>query len=278
MTSKTLYLLVTCSMDESRASLAWDVCCNLEQQNQNYPFSKDLLVFDNASKFTDHFKVLSKGAKLVQSDRNVGYWSAIHWTLNNYKKLFDRDYDYLYIIESDLIHKDMQKLEICERFLELNPQVGGVRTQEFSVRFRKLYDKQFHWLPFAKKHSLVAQKNAITGENVWFKKDTLHEGIYLTNFHAKLPALNRIKSLNKVFAALSERSQITEIDFMNLYYREHGLIGLLDGGLYRMKSTALSHHMSGSYSNASQLQEAGYLNTRIDRIVKSNFKVEIVTS
>jgi hypothetical protein len=273
MTANTLYLLVTCSMDKSRCDLACEVANNLVAENVTHPFFADLLVFDNASRFEDHLRIFPPEVRVVRSDRNIGYWSAINWTLTHYTELFGRNYTYIYIIESDLEHRNMLRLEACERFLEEHPEVGGVRTQEFSVRWGMLYDKRYHWVPFARRHSLVSQHNAITGERVWFRRADGRNHIWLTNFHAKLPALNRLDALTKVFAELSMRGKITELDFMHLYYDLYPTMALLDGGIYRMLSSSETSHMSGSYSNPQQLAETGYHNTRIDHIVSDGFSV-----
>ena len=136
-----------------------------------------------------------------------------------------------------------------------------------------LYDKKCHWVPFAKRRSLVSLKNAITGKRVWFQRGDSFNGIWMTNFHAKLPALNRLDSLVKVFAELSKRENLTELDFMYLYYQLHSTMALLDGGIYRMLSSAETSHLSGSYSTAQQLAETGYHNTRVDHVISDGFSV-----
>jgi hypothetical protein len=186
-------------MDKSREYLAGEVCKNLSAENTDFYFSKDLIVFDNASIFTSHFKLLPEGAKLIQSNRNIGYWSAVNWILSNYKEVMGREYDYIYIIESDLIHYDLRRINLCEDFLLNNAEVGGVRTQDFSVKLKALYNKKYHWFPFVNKSSLVSQINPITGDAVWFELAEGNAKIYLTNFHAKLPSLNRIQAMKKVF-------------------------------------------------------------------------------
>jgi len=274
MANDTLYLLVTCSMDKSREYLACKVSKNLDAENIDFYFSKDLIVFDNASIYTGHFKFLPKDAKLIQSNRNIGYWSAVNWVLCNYKEVLDRDYDYIYIIESDLIHCDMRRIKLCEDFLASNAQVGGVRTQDFSVKFRALYNKKYHWLPFVNKSSLVSQRNAITGEAVWFELADDKAKIYFTNFHAKLPSLNRIKTMKKVFNKLETKANITELDFMRLYSEEYPVMAILDGGIYKMLSSIETTYVSGSYTSKDDLVKIGYSNTRVDRIVSTDFFVK----
>lgn len=273
MTSDTLYLLVTCSMDKTRCDLACEVAKNLLTENKNHPFFSDLLIFDNASQFDNHLEMFPSEVRVFRSDKNIGYWSAINWSIDHYQELFCRDYSYIYIIESDLIHRNMPRLDACEQFLKDNREVGGVRTQEFSVRWRIRYDKRFHWAPFARRHSLVSQNNAITGEHVWFRIGDEHHHIWLTNFHAKLPALNRLDAMHKIFAELSRRKEITELDFMYLYYDLYPTMALLDGGIYSTLSFADTSHISGSYSTSQQLAIAKYHSTRVDYIVRSGFEV-----
>lgn len=273
MTTDTLYLLVTCSMDDTRRDLACQVSENMMAQNVTHPFFDDLLVFDNSSSYQDHLKVFPPLVKAVRSDENVGYWSAIYWVLLNYQKLFKRKYKYLYIIESDLEHWDMFKLDSCEKFLDDHQKIGGVRTQEFSVKFRMLYDKRYHWAPFVKRHSLVSQRNVVTNERVWFRKVGLDKNIWTTNFHTKLPALNRLDALTTVFKRLADKEMIDEIYFMHLYYELYSDMALLDGGIYRQISTSDSAHLSGSWSTTEQIEESGYYNTRTDYIRTQGFAV-----
>jgi hypothetical protein len=273
MTTNTLYLLVTCSMDKTRSQLACEVTKNLISENDRHSFFADLLVFDNASIFSEHLRLFPPDVRVVKSDKNIGYWSAINWVLVHYSELFRRKYSYIYIIESDLMHKNMTRLDDCERFLEDNPTIGGIRTQEFSVRWRVLYDKKFHWIPFARRRSLVSQKNAITGERIWFREGNRAQRIWLTNFHAKLPALNRMCAMSRVFAELARQEKITEIDFMHHYYAIYPNMALLDGGIYYMLSSSDTPHMSGSYSTSQQLALAGYQSTRIANIVNGGFSV-----
>jgi hypothetical protein len=136
-----------------------------------------------------------------------------------------------------------------------------------------LYDKRFHWTPFARRHSLVSQNNAITGERVWFRLGDGRCHIWLTNFHAKLPAMNRMGAMFKVFSELSKRVEITELDFMSLYYGLYPTMALLDGGIYRMLSSSDTSHMSGSYSTSQHLAEVDYHNTRIAHIANDGFSV-----
>ncbi|SNC62170.1 hypothetical protein [Polynucleobacter victoriensis] len=275
--SKTLYLLVTCSMDVNRANLARAVIQNLKEQNEEVAFFRDLLIFDNNSKYQDHFKDFPVGVKVAYSNINIGYWSAIYWVLKNYQKIFQRNYQYIYIIESDLYHFGLRKISDCELFLDKNSNVGSVRTQEFSVRCRFLYDKKYAWFPWPKKNSVVSQRNAITNEKVWFKKLSSTESIWVTNFHTKLPALNRMSAMVSVFDRLAASStKITEIEFMSFYHDIYKLTGLLDGGAFRILNDINSPGLSGSYSPQEVLDRSGYRGTRVDQIIVDGFDVKVV--
>jgi hypothetical protein len=276
-TSSTLYLLVTCSMDLNREEIASDVIENLKEQNQTFPFFDNFLIFDNNSKYSSHLSKVPKGIKVAYSNKNIGYWSAINWVINNHLNIYKRSYEYIYIIESDLYHYDLMALKECELFLDQNPDIGSVRTQEFSVRLKFLYDKKYAWLPLPKNNSVVSQRNAITNEKVWFKRSSPSSRIWITNFHTKLPALNRMHAMADVFKRLTKESlNVTEIQFMNFYRDLYKLTGLLDGGAFRIMNSIDSPGLSGSYSSVSALNESGYRGTRIDEIVIDEFEINFL--
>jgi hypothetical protein len=277
MTNKTLYALVTCSMDYSRSDLAVKVVKNLVEENKRVNFASDLLVFDNCSKFISHLELLPNETKIVRADKNIGYWSAINWILKNYAHLYAREYRYIYLIESDLIHYNIGALSECERFLDEYPEVGGVRTQKFRVRFRMLFDKKYHFLPFVFRNSLVQQVNPFTNERVWFHKVPYFNNIYKSNFHAKLPALNRIDTMKKVFSQLEEMGKISELDFMKLYFKFKPINSVLDKGIFYQLSSMSTNHLSGSWTSDFLLATANYKKTRNDQIVKFGFSVDTFT-
>jgi hypothetical protein len=259
----TLFLLVTCSMDTSRQLLADRVATNLVAQNRNLRFFQNLVVFDNASRYETDPALLQNVAVNVRARENVGYWSAINWTLEHHEELLGRSFSYIYIIESDLIHYDMNRLAAAERFLDDTDEAGAVRTQEFSVRYRILYNKRWARLPFAKRRSWVAQYNAVTGEPVWFRKQDPAERIYLSNFHTKLPALNRLDAVRDIFSELRRIDRFTEMDFIRAYHTRHPLVGLLDGGIFRSYGNDSDEQIvTGSYSDSDHMKRIGYQPTR----------------
>jgi len=270
-----LYLMVTCSMDPSRATMAQQVVNNLVEQNMEIEFFSSLIVFDNASRYDEHLSLLPDGVAICQSDRNVGYWNAIQWTLDNYERLLGRNFEFIYIIESDLVHRNMHRLSHCARFLRANEDVGSIRTQEFSVRGRWFYDKRMRFLPFVRRHSWVVLHNAITRDATHFEKADRDAGIYRSNFHTKLPALNRMGPMKEVFGRLREKNGITEMNFIEFYHDLYKVTGVLDGGIYRTMGNVISEDVvTGSWTDNRKLEELGYQATRIGQIETDTFTVK----
>ena len=259
----TLVLLVTCSRDETRRDLAIEVVKNLASLIPQAGLGDSFVIFDNASTYQDHFAYAPSGAVLVKSSENVGYWSAIKWVLGHRKELMGRDFKYIYLVESDLVHSDLRPLGCCERFLETTPTASSVRTQEFSVRWRCFFDKRLKFLPFHVTRSEVHLKNAITYEKAWFKPSEEHPGIFLSNMHAKLPALNRLDAMDRVFGGLSEKGNILERDFFDEMMKLYPHIGVYDGGLFHsLISRNDKKALCGSYSSEKTLAQTGYHQTR----------------
>lgn len=231
----TLFLLVTCTKDVTRFEILKQVVTNLCNVIDKSTLN-DMLVFDNASSYEGSVKLLTDNFDNVyQSKFNVGLWSAIHWCLKNYQTLMGRDYKYLYIVESDLIHSNdtLKKLETCESFLDSNDDVGFIRTEEFFVAERHLYDKKSPKKD-SRKYAWATQSNFIQNKRVEFLK-TDCEVIYKCNFLAKLPALSRIQPMKEVFLELSSLKKFSEIDYQKLYYNRYKVSALLDGGVFHSK-------------------------------------------
>lgn len=272
----TLVLLVTCSMDESRAVLAEQVVANLVEEAKRLVFLPSLIAFDNGSRFDRHCAALPAEVLSCRASRNVGYWSAIHWALNNHERLLGRAFEFLYIIESDLFHYDMERLADCESFLAERSDVGAVRTQEFSVRWRWRYDKRLAFLPFVRRRSMVVQYDAVTGQRATFNAADKQKRIYTAAFHTKLPALNRMAAVRDIFASLAAQERITELDFIQRYHDLYPTIAILDGGVYWTAGNDLSGRIvTGSWTSGSQQAAVGYENTRISRILTDGFDVSI---
>lgn len=272
---RTLFLLVTCSMDEQRGHVADLVTQGLCKQLIAINRKKDFIAFDNGSQFTNHFRYLPKGSVLCKSSINIGYWSAIYWVLKNYRTLLEKEYSFIYIIESDLIQYELERISECEEWLEENHDSGSVRCQDYSVKWRWLYDKKYGFLPFSKKHSLVAHYNGVTHDKIVFRAHDKKRKIIKTNFHAKLPAINRLSWMCPCFEELAIMKQVSELEFMKQYHKRYQNTGVLDGGIFRsLGNDPRSNFLTGSYSSQAALRGAGYFSTRIDRILKDGFSVE----
>lgn len=276
MPSNTLVLLVTCSLDATREDLAVQVVKNLCEKLPEAGLDKDFILFDNASTFSAHLHHVSAGARVIRSPQNVGYWSAIKWVLNNARDLMGRTYKYIYIVESDLYHTDLRALADCEKFLDDNEDAACVRTQEFSVRSRWRFDKALQFLPFHVGRSEIRLQNLVTNQRAWFKATSIPK-LYKSNLHAKLPALNRFDVLREIFDILTGYDVFSEWDFFAEVAKKYDAIGVYDGGIfyslfsYDDKKTV----MSGSYSNAAQLSQTGYQQTRKSKIVDVPANLEI---
>lgn len=266
--ASTLILLVTCSRDESRRDLAIAVTKNLVAMTARAGLDRSLVVFDNASTFPDHLQMLPAGTIVCRADVNIGYWSAIKWVLDNRRTLFDRDFANLYLVESDLYHDDLNALAKCEAFLANEPRASGVRTQEFSVRWRWRFNKSLRRLPMHVSRSQVSLVNAVTGEKAWFRPVDGAGGIYLSNLHPKLPALNRMSTVEKVFSSLAAMPDFTELDFFRLMMSHQPLIGVFDGGLFHSLVSFEDQHtvVMSSYADSAKMNRLGYLPTRASRI------------
>lgn len=258
MTSNTLYLLVTCSLEQSR----FDVYKRVHESLLAHPsfdkFNDSLIAFDSASTIPAMAGLLGDFKRVVTVDRNVGYWTAIDWTLRNYERLVGPR-KYIYIIESDCVHHDMHRLTECEAFLDANPDVGMVRTQEFVVAERELYDKD---RPSAesRKYAWQRQTNVVTGERVQIARAS--GDIHTSNFLPVLCGLSRIDAMQETFEQLRDLKQVDELVYQRLAHKKHANVGLIDGGLFDARFSYESNAISGSWNPGN----VGYRRTRIDRI------------
>jgi hypothetical protein len=263
----TLVLLVTCSRDETRRDMAVEVMQNLASELPRAGLSDDFIVFDNNSTFKDHLQYAPAGTNVIECPENVGYWSAIKWVLDNRAFLLPKTYDYIYLVESDLVHHDMHRLRDAENCLQHYPDVGCVRTQEFSVRHRWRFDKRLKFLPFHVTRSEIRLINGTTGEKAWFKSSSI-PGIYLSNMHAKLPALNRLSAMDIVFKNLGAMGNFTEMDFFAAMLKLYPHCGVIDGGLFHSIFTRERQgQVSGSYTDTALLKKIGYQLTRSATII-----------
>lgn len=232
-------------------------------------FKRDMIVFDNASTFPGSVELLKNNfSNVIQCKQNVGFWSGIQWVIKNHESVLGRSYKYLYVIESDCIHTldAFEKLQHCEKFLDENEDVGFIRTEEFSIKNRHLYNKRQQYLNSVR-YAWVTQDNFLTGKDVEFEGDTSGHGIHKCNFLAKVPVLSRMNVMEQIFEKLSSMGQFTEMDYQRFYWEKYPKSAILDGGIWDSKlgNTDPSTMVTGSWSVD---ESVGYRQTRKDSIEK----------
>ena len=263
MTLRTKYLFVTCCLEESRAEVVRDVIDNLVENKEL--LGDNLTVFDNGSTVDWVVPELQKHFECVcVSDQNVGYWSAIHWWLNNVKQS-----DFTYIIESDMIHYALEKIRTAEQFLAQNPDVGAVRLHQYEVANKHLYDKN-RPRPDSKRNIWQSHVNRVNNKKV-FHTLALKDGdveIYTNNFLTQLPALNRTKMMIDAFNELATRKSFSEFDFQKLCWERYQRNAIIDGGIFHCDGGSYGRKVvTGSWTDPQELQRIGYRNTRVSEIV-----------
>lgn len=258
---KTKILMVTCCLDQSRADVLNTVVDNVKKEF-GYRI-EDITVFDNASTIESSTRLLNSEFKNVyQSNKNVGYWSAIDWWLNQ----LDDDTSYTYIIESDMMHYNVEnRFEDCLRFLEANPQVGSVRTHEYVVEQRHLYDKDRPH-PLSKRNLWQSHTNKVTGEALSFWEP--HHDVWHTTFLTQLPAINRLWAMRESFNELRELGDFSELDFQRSYWKRYSQTGIIDNGLFHCDLNPYgSKVITGSWTDPNKLQSLGYQQTRFSKLL-----------
>jgi len=259
-----LFVVVTCTMEKSREEALLRLIRSINKQHRSIGFGGNLLVFDNGSTHTDGLKHLQAPAIFAMSPKNIGYWSALKWSMDHVEECFGRSFKYIHPIESDLVLYRIERLAEAKAFLDQTPNVETVRTQEFSVTHRNRFFKNRSTF-FSRRRSRVADYNAITENQVDFKKCPEFENIYLSNWHAKVPALHRMSGLKSVFERLNEQDHITEFDFMKLMFERSRDVAVLDKGIFYTISYRPSRkQVSGSYSDTETLKDLGYRQSRFD--------------
>jgi len=257
---KVDFLFVSCCVEQTRFELQKEVLSNLSE-NIDKDILKRFTCIDNGSTIEGTVDSLkSVFDRVVQFDKNYGFWSAIQWWLDKIEK---SNSTYCYIVESDNFHYDFYKLERAVEFLETHPEIGSVRCQEYSVVHKELYDK-YRQRPDSKKHAWQTHINRASGEQV--SSDYVDGLIYTTNFLTQLPALNRKKTMINCFDKLRKQTSVDEFDFQKLYYGFYPKISLIEGGIYSCPKNLDGITMNGSWEDPKKLNQLGYRTTRIDRI------------
>lgn len=278
---EVLFVVVTCTMEDSRERALRRLIDSINKQHRRVGFENNILVFDNGSSRTDGLKRLQPPAILVMSPENIGYWGALHWSMRHAPKLFDRQFKYIHPIESDLTLYEFERLGEAVDFLDCQDIIHTVRTQEFSVAWKKRYFKGSRSF-FPRRRSWVAAYNGVTQEPVQFEKVDNFENIYRTNWHAKVPALHRFDMLKDTFETLAQYETLTELDFMRVAYQRNHQVALLDGGIYYANLNNPiwpweKKNVTGSWRDESKLKKIGYRMTRKDTIPKGTLEMLIPT-
>jgi hypothetical protein len=266
-----LFVLVTCTQDLSRRRGLQACIKSINAEDKKMPIKKNLIVFDNASSYKEDLLLLGSASLFAMSSENIGYWGALNWVNNNYERLLGKKYKYIHPIESDFVLYDIENLENARQALSSLDFLDTIRTQEFSVFWRMNYFKE-SWSPFRVKRSHVSKYNAVTKQSVSFSRIPGHNKIYLSNWHAKVPALHRIPAFKAAIDSLAVMDLLTETDFMMAMHKSNPKIGILDGGIWWMHLAERKNRdfeLSGSFSSEKDLQTFGYRKTRVDFIPKT---------
>lgn len=269
-------LLVLCSMTKDRYEIAKKVI-----ESISIFFEKTgckLWVLDNGSKYVINQNSYPPGTTIINLEKNIGYWGALHWFLNsNFSPIFWSDKKYLYIIESDHIHYDISKLSEVVNFMDSNLDINCVRVSEFSVKNRLLYSKEAKYLPFRKSRSLVSLRNHITGEKGKFWRTSKDCPVYFSNLHSRLPSVLRLEILKLTFQQLAELDNFTEKDFYMAMNSFSNTIGVLDSGIYYPASSESNSRsvQSGSYGINYFGGMNDYFLTRVSSISNQDLSTKI---
>ena len=242
---KTLYILVTCCLEPGRLKILKTVLDNIRSQPNFAKIRESLVVFDNASsEYTDdEFAAMLYDFKYVyRCTRNVGYWTALRWVTTKFPRTLD-EYDFVYSIESDCIHDDMRKIHECEDFLAHHPSVGMVRTQEFEVENRHLYDKG-NPLPDSRVYAWQSQQNRFTGEPVYFNH--VEGQLYTTNFTAVMCGLTRYDDAVLALECMASETSISEADYQVYFNKHYAENAVYDGGLFHSRLSFTKDAVAGS--------------------------------
>lgn len=276
---RVLFVVVACTRDASREKAFRRLIKSLNRMHSRVGFERNLLLFDNASTIQSPLESWKAPAFFAMCSENIGYWSALKWSMDNAADLFGRRFDYIHPVESDLVLYDLEKLGEAVRFLDETATIQTVRTQEFSVASRFRYFKGGSRM-IAKRRSLVADYNGVTNEKVTFEKAQGFKNIYFTNWHAKVPALHRWSALADALNKLSSRQNIDELQFMEIMQMKSDRVGLLDGGIfYALLNNPIwpweRRLLTGSWSDPEQLEAIGYRPTRRDTMGGGPVEIQI---
>lgn len=217
----------------------------------------DFYVFDNASTFKGTQELLQSNFKnVLLSEENYGYWSAVNWFVDFATK---QGYDYVYIMESDCVHFNVNQLKYAAKTLDSYPELGMVRTAQFSLKNKHLYDKSQRY-PESVTSEWFTQSNFFTKEGAQYEPTTIVD-VYKTNLVAKVCGLHRISALKEVLSKLQSIKWFIEVDFQRFYHEKHPFNAILDGGIYNSTAAYEPNVIAGSLVKEA-VDENGYRKTR----------------
>lgn len=252
---KVAYLLVTCSREKTRDTMLKKVVESLKSLPAWETWKEDFYVFDNASTYENtQTELMSSFEKVILSEENYGYWSAVNWFTNFAQ---NKEYDYVYIMESDCVHYNIDQLNDGIKLMELEPELGMLRAAEFSLKNKHLYDK-------ARRHPDSITSEWFTQSNYFTKEPATYEytkvpGALKTNLVAKVCGLHRVLSLKEVLSQLV--GWFIEVDFQRFYHEKHPFNAILDGGIYNSTAAYEPNVIAGSLVKEA-VDENGYRKTR----------------
>jgi len=274
--SKRLTILVIlCSLSRDRHELAERVLSSIDFHSSELDF--DLVIVDNGSSHEHSIQRISKRNIFIKLKENIGYWEALYWCLHSKNSpLSEKNSDYLYIIESDHVHFDLRALNYVMESLDKIPTIVSARVGEFNVRKRFLFSKEMTYLPFRRYRSLISLRNAITKEIVKFRVINQERGIYIANWHARLPNVSRTSVLKEVFVALASLENFTEYDFFELMHKQSSDILVLDKGIYFPGSWSKNSNrvLAGSWITKYKGNSSTYKETRHSKLHKDILRIK----
>jgi len=280
--NKLIMLFVTCSLTSGREAVSVKVTESILKHYKDIADFATLINLDNGSIFSKHSTILPSTVPQITFNKNIGYWQALYWFLNKgISELKLEQYEYIYIIESDNFHTSLLELREIVKMMGNEKNIISTRTQEFSVKYRWLFSKKNRLNPLRIRRSLISLKNLVTHEKAQFNKISGYKNLYVTNLHAKLPAVHRVKSLVNVFSKLQQMDNFTEHDFFKFIQLDNQKNALLDKGIYHTLANYKNAKTveSGSWVGKFKGDSSGYLPTRFASIkhitdpVYNNYKI-----
>lgn len=252
---KICYLLVTCSREKTRQTMLEKVVSSLKNQDCWDNWEENFYVFDNDSTFQGSKDYLrSEFRKVFFAKENYGYWSAVNWFC---RFALEKEYEYVYVLESDCIHYGIERLDDAIRLMNERPDIGMVRTADFSIENKHLYDKSKR---YSNSHTCdwFVHFNVFTNEHARFIPTSV-KSVFETNLVAKVCGLHRVSSLKDALSRLD--GWFVEVDFQREYHELHSINAIMDGGIYNSSPAYEPNVIAGSLVKE-KVDSNGYRKTR----------------